>query len=75
MGEINEGKTWAKCLQPGTPSCQFPQQVSNAIWIHNKLRNRCRFCRGPLVELDRKELREQLDAKGSIHNHKKRRRT
>jgi hypothetical protein len=67
------GKTWAKCLQPGTASCQYPQEVPYPVWIHGKLRNRCRYCRSTLEGLSPRELREQLDAKGSIHDHRKRR--
>ena len=56
----------ANLMRLNRPDCQKPQAVRDAIIIEGQLKNRCRWCRGPLRELTTKELRELMDAQNRL---------
>ena len=45
-------EVYGRCRYPREPECQAVQRVHNPEKRDGRLLNRCRFCHGPLVEVD-----------------------
>lgn len=57
---------WACCVSLLRPECHEPQEVLMAVVIDGELRNTCKWCRGPLVEVTTEELRQMMDARNDL---------